>query len=287
LQSKEQELVKMLERARCFCEQAAGFAMQARNLRLKACELEDPTNPDADRDTATGLRRNSQEATTASHQQLNQFFQLKGEIEMRLLAFGQAGRQFREALRELFLRSLNSQHDFYSVDEDGILRGCQQFQTLCQVTLETLARPKREKKPSHAGGGKQRGPASVTIERHPSQDKWRSDRRAKTKTNLSIWERRAAIVAKVIEELNQLRPQMTGEESAYAALRSEYPHFLTFKTARKQPGLKEKVLNIQLSRRHIRLAQEIAAVYSGVALSTVKDDWKYHKPAKYRQANRK
>jgi hypothetical protein len=101
--------------------------------------------------------------------------------------------------------------------------------------------------------------------------------------NLSVPERRAATVGEIIEELNQLRPGMTGTESDYDKLRSQHPRFVTFKVARKYPDLKEKVLNLQSHRRHIRLAQELAAAFHERNLSTVQTDWKRHKPDKYRQ----
>jgi hypothetical protein len=101
--------------------------------------------------------------------------------------------------------------------------------------------------------------------------------------NLSPTERRAHTTASLLEELNRLRPRMTGAESDYSGLARENPHFLTFKIARKHPELKEKVLNLQGHRRHFRLAQELAAAHHGVALATVQTDWKKSKPQEYRR----
>lgn len=112
-------------------------------------------------------------------------------------------------------------------------------------------------------------------------------RRTQIKTNLKPSERRAATVAKVIEELNRLRGRMTGGESDYEALRKENPHFLTFKLAKRFPELKEKVLNLQGHRQHKRLAQELAAAHHGAKLNTILIDWKKHKPSKYRQLSHK
>jgi hypothetical protein len=108
-------------------------------------------------------------------------------------------------------------------------------------------------------------------------------RRSRIKKNLKPSERRADTVAKIIQELNRLRPRMTGVESDYEALRKENPHFLTFKVASRFTDLKTKVLNVQDHRRHIRLAQELAAANHGRKLTTVQTDWKRHKPDKYRQ----
>jgi hypothetical protein len=96
-------------------------------------------------------------------------------------------------------------------------------------------------------------------------------------------ESRARKVAKIIRELDMLRSQLRSE-SDYDRLRKQNPHFLTFKVGRRNEELREKVLNIQDHRRHIRLAQELAAADSGRKLSTVQTDWKKHKPRKYRQA---
>ncbi len=95
--------------------------------------------------------------------------------------------------------------------------------------------------------------------------------------NLSPSERRAQTTAKLIAELSCLKPRMTGSETDYTQLRSENPHFLTFRIAAKHPELKEKVLNLQDHTRYIRLAQELSAAHYGRALSTVQTDWKKRK----------
>lgn len=111
----------------------------------------------------------------------------------------------------------------------------------------------------------------------------RRTRLTRSRKNLSPSERRADTVAKVIEELNVLRPHMSGAESDYARLAKEHARFLTFRVAREHADLREKVLNVQDHRRHIRLAQEIVARKSGVELETVRQDWKKYKPQKYRR----
>jgi hypothetical protein len=93
---------------------------------------------------------------------------------------------------------------------------------------------------------------------------------------------RAGTVAKLIKELNRLRPQIYDDEAQYANLRGVYPTFLTFKAAQGRPDLKQKVLSINGSTRHIRLAQELAAAHHGRALSTIQDDWKDYKPARFK-----
>jgi hypothetical protein len=96
---------------------------------------------------------------------------------------------------------------------------------------------------------------------------------------------RAQTVAQVIEELNALKPEMTGiiSEDDFRKVAKKHPRFLSVRVARQHPDLLEKILNIQDSRRHIRLAQEITARKYGRKLSTVQTDSKKHKPDKYRQ----
>ena len=95
-------------------------------------------------------------------------------------------------------------------------------------------------------------------------------------------EKRADTVARLIQELNEIVPDMRDERD-YTKLAAKYPRFLSFKIARKHEGLREKLENIQQHGQHIRLAQEIAAAKSGNKLSTIQTDWKKHKPISYRR----
>lgn len=94
---------------------------------------------------------------------------------------------------------------------------------------------------------------------------------------------RAATVAKLIDELNTLGPQMFEDEPEYNRLRDQYSDFLTFKITDGRPDLKLKVLAIRASVQHIRLAQELAAAHHGRKLNTIRDDWKRHKPSHFRR----
>jgi hypothetical protein len=94
---------------------------------------------------------------------------------------------------------------------------------------------------------------------------------------------RAETVAKVIRELDKLKPQMFEDESEYNKLRAQNPTFISFQIAEQRPDLKRKILAIQGSTRHIMLAQELAAAHYGRQLSTIQDDWKDHKPAEFRR----
>ena len=94
-------------------------------------------------------------------------------------------------------------------------------------------------------------------------------------------EERAQTVARIIAELNTLEPQMYGEET-YENLKKNHPDFLTFAVSEQRDDLKVLLVNIQESKRHIRLAQQCAAHYHGRNLETIKSDWKHHKPENFR-----
>jgi hypothetical protein len=98
-------------------------------------------------------------------------------------------------------------------------------------------------------------------------------------------EARASTVAKLIRELDRIRPQMYETEADYQGLRAQYPDYLTFSIADERPDLKTKVLAIRGSTRHIRLAQELAGAYYGRALATIQDDWKACKPAEFKRSH--
>jgi len=95
---------------------------------------------------------------------------------------------------------------------------------------------------------------------------------------------RAMTVAKLIKELDTLKPQMFEDESEYNRLRQIYPEFLAFRIAEQRPDLKTKILAIRGSTRHIRLAQELAGAHHGRQLSTIQDDWKDFKPAEFKRS---
>lgn len=94
-------------------------------------------------------------------------------------------------------------------------------------------------------------------------------------------ERRAKTVARIIKELNTLKPQMYSEAD-YRTLQQGHPGFLAFKIAAQRPDLRVKLVNIQDHQRHIRLAQELTAHYHGVEWSTMQTDWKKNKPKAFR-----
>jgi hypothetical protein len=96
-------------------------------------------------------------------------------------------------------------------------------------------------------------------------------------------ETRAKTVARILTELNDLKPQMFEDQSEYSRLRAMYPDFLTFKIAEQRHDLKTKVLAIQSSTRHVRLAQELAGAHHGRELSTIQDDWKDFKPIEFKR----
>jgi hypothetical protein len=94
---------------------------------------------------------------------------------------------------------------------------------------------------------------------------------------------RAKAVAQILTELNILKPQMFDDKAEYERLQHRYANFLTFQIAANRPDLLAKLLGIQGSTRHIRLAQEIAGAYYGKALATIQDEWKRHKPPDFKR----
>lgn len=130
----------------------------------------------------------------------------------------------------------------------------------------------RQKPPPNAGLAQTEPQANATP----------SEGLAKTKP-ISTSEKRAQTIAKIIEELDILKPRIYGQ-SDYDQLEREYPDFLSFKVAALRKNLQLKLLHIQDHRRHYRLAQELAAAHHGLELSTLQTDWKKHKPKKFRRA---
>lgn len=94
---------------------------------------------------------------------------------------------------------------------------------------------------------------------------------------------RASTVARLIGELNILKPQMLEDEQEYDLLQNRYPGYLCFQIAKARPDLKMKILFIRGSARHIRLAQELAAAHYGLSLETMKAAWKHQKPVQYKR----
>jgi len=94
---------------------------------------------------------------------------------------------------------------------------------------------------------------------------------------------RADTVARLIRELNILKPQMLEDEQEYDLLQTRYPGNLCFQIAEARPDLKKKILFIRGSARHIRLSQELAAAHYGLSLETMKAAWKRQKPVQYKR----
>jgi hypothetical protein len=95
-------------------------------------------------------------------------------------------------------------------------------------------------------------------------------------------ERRAKTVAQLIGELGILKPQIFGL-SDYESLAKEHPEFLVFHICENHKDLRQRAIyDDEFSRRHIRLAQDLAARFHGVSLSTIQTDWKKDKPAEFR-----
>jgi hypothetical protein len=183
-----------------------------------------------------------------------------------------------------FVSKVLSDHPHFEMpDRLDYLRGFAALESKVCEMLEYLDTPQ----PSEASTRKSEDSRTSQATRPMLKNIRTRPRRSPIKKSLNPSERRADTVAKIIEELNVLKPGMTGSELDYDGLRRDHPRFLTFRIAGRHPELKEKVLSLQGNRRHFRLAQELVARKFGRELSTVKMDWKKHKPDKYRQGRKK
>ena len=94
--------------------------------------------------------------------------------------------------------------------------------------------------------------------------------------------RRVRTIAKLLGELDTLKPEMNTEED-YSRLAQTNKKFLCFRIAWNHPALRTKLENLQDHRQHVRLALELAAARHGVTLATTQTDWKRLKPSSFRK----
>ncbi len=153
--------------------------------------------------------------------------------------------------------------------EEGALEDIRLREEILDILkLEIARRGKRRERPS--------GEADEQAERKEGQEEPVAHPQTPTPS-----EARARTVAKIIEELDTLKPQMYGE-SDYSDLERRYPDYLSFEIAKRQRDLRTKLLNLQSHRQHKRLAQELAAAHHGKQWATIQTDWKKNKPNKFR-----
>jgi hypothetical protein len=89
--------------------------------------------------------------------------------------------------------------------------------------------------------------------------------------------RRAKLVAKLIGELNVLRPQMQVPEDDYPKFAKENPNYETFKICAKNPSASKWVKLLPDRRKVQGLAWELAAVECQCSAATIKTAWKKYK----------
>jgi hypothetical protein len=110
-----------------------------------------------------------------------------------------------------------------------------------------------------------------------------SDRRSQPSSDSAG---RAQQVANIIEELNTFRAGFEIPED-YERFRSKHSKYKIFRLATKHESFKEKLLVIDRRPQLIGLAQEAAALLFRRKLSTIKTDWKRHKPDPFRNPPQK
>jgi hypothetical protein len=91
---------------------------------------------------------------------------------------------------------------------------------------------------------------------------------------------RARTVAKLIKELNALRPHMQVADDDYPKLSHQYPRYLVFKICKKHPPAVSWVKLLPERRSVNSIAHELAAVLFGVRAPTIQTAWKRYKPNK-------
>jgi hypothetical protein len=94
---------------------------------------------------------------------------------------------------------------------------------------------------------------------------------------------RAMVVAKLIKELNALRPQMQVPEDDYSELSRQNARYLVFKICKEHSAAAHWV-KLLLERRSVNsIAYELAAVHFGVRAATIQTAWKRYKPNKLKR----
>jgi hypothetical protein len=241
---------------------------QEEELRKKACETDEPE----------GKARASQEAEDKAKQWRRAMFDLMPEIErleICLLSEGPQAEPIRQEIKQLCFRAAEKWGPYaFEPDAAKVKAGLSRLDQLVDRVWAIVAEPVT------AQAGTSIARSTAMVQGHPGR---KHRLRSRIKKNLKPPARRASTVATIIEELNRLRPRMTSSTTDYEALRTEHPHFLTFKVAGKHSELKDKVLNLQGHAQHKRLAMELAAAHHGVALATVQTDWKHFKPKRFRK----
>jgi hypothetical protein len=88
---------------------------------------------------------------------------------------------------------------------------------------------------------------------------------------------RARLVARLISELNALRPLMEVPDEDFPKLAKEHPHYETFKICVKHPGASQWVKLLPDRRWVHTLAFQLAAAKCGVSAATIQTAWKRFK----------
>jgi hypothetical protein len=89
--------------------------------------------------------------------------------------------------------------------------------------------------------------------------------------------RRASAVARLIKELNALRPHMQLPEEDFPKLAKEHPAYEAFEICKKHPGASKWVKLVRERRIVNSLAYQLAAIEEGVSAAMMETAWKRHK----------
>jgi hypothetical protein len=94
----------------------------------------------------------------------------------------------------------------------------------------------------------------------------------------AVSRKRAALVARLIKELNALRSHLQVPEEDFPRLAAQHPQYRVFTICKKHAGASKWVELLCVRRRVESLAWQLAAVECGVSTETIKTAWKRYKP---------
>ena len=287
-ESPTERLHALIHHMKNVCEKLRGAINQAIGLRGQASSLEGPAweinnNPhssETQRAQADKMTAQAKELRKEAHESRVRYFglfahlrELRQDLDLCLLEFGEKGKELREIIDGIGFSSWSAQRGWplASDDEGGIIRGSATLDKILATALIMFPIPDD-------------GQASQSNDQQ-SEPVASAKRSFAAGASLTPSQYRANLVAKVIGELNVLKPQLFAP-SDYTRLKGEHPDYLTFGVTEANSDVRTLLMNIQAHRQHTRLATQIVAARTGKAVETVKIDWARFKPAEFRRSSK-
>lgn len=234
--------------------------IQAAGFEGPASEIEhNPQSSEAERGRAEELRAKAKKLREQAHasklQGLSLFAalrELKGDLDIRLIGFGENGQDLRRMLDEIQFSSWSAARGWplATDDEGGIQRGLATLGKLLGAIIDMFPQPSQSEEAEDPS--RDDALRAKTVDGFPGVPS-----KADSAASLVSSQYRAQLVAQVMRKLNVLRPQLF-VPSDYARLKTEHPDYLTFQVTETDADLRTRVQNIQANRQHTRLALQIA-----------------------------